>query len=271
MCAIVLWSVLSITQVAGDRPAEVRHDALEAVFERASKQPDLDGAGLVLSSLLSDDRTFHSALLKSMPNDERSVYVLFGGNWGSRAAVNSKDVRRLHQVVVDSVSTTPSLIRQVIRADRYETFLRSRRSSGGAATMNYFPFFSYSTYADDLVESFIETLRKDTSRPAKPVVSLDKFVLVTADEMEVNLLSLWQMLCGACDRMDLIDKATTKTWRGRFPELDKWFNENRPYILWDNSNYCIRIDQDQKELGRSTPRTSRSIPELKPPWMSATR
>jgi hypothetical protein len=92
-------------------------------------------------------------------------------------------------------------------------------------------------------------------------------VLVPADEVEIDLLDIWQMLCGLYDRLDLIDNATTENWRGRFPELDKWFKEHRPYILWDNNESHCRIDKDAKEQGRPTPRASRSIPELKPPWV----
>lgn len=199
--------------------------------------------------------------------DERSVYILFDGNWGSRARVAWKDHKAWHRILVESTSTKPELIRRVIRADRYETYLRTRVDIGGAATINTFPFFSYAADADDLVETFIEVLRKNTARPAKAIISQENKVLVTAEEMEVDLLQIWQLLCGVCDRLDLVDKATTKNWRGRFPELDKWFKENRPYIVWDNSKSCVRIDDEAKESGRSTRRASRSIPELKPPWL----
>ena len=76
------------------------------------------------------------------------------------------------------------------------------------------------------------------------------------------------MLCAVCDRLDLIENATPKNWRDRFARLDKWFQENRPYILWDNEKSCIRIDETAKESGSPTSRTSRSIPELKPTWQS---
>jgi len=261
------FSVLSFMQAAGEGSRQGPGDSLEAVFERASKESNLDGAGSVLSSLVSDESRLRSAFSKSVVLDERSVYILFDGNWGSRARVAWKDHKAWHRILVESTSTKPELIRSVIRADRYETYLRNR-SSGGAATINIFPFFSYSPYADDLVETFIEVLRKTTTRPAKEIVFLDRFVLVTAEEAEVDLLQIWQMLCGACDRLDLMDKATTKNWRGRFPELDNWFKENRPYILWDNIESRIRIDDKAKELGRPTRRASRSIPELKPPWLS---
>jgi hypothetical protein len=93
------------------------------------------------------------------------------------------------------------------------------------------------------VETFIEALRKETKRPAKATL-WGECVLATADEMEVHLLSVWQMLCGVCDRLDLIDKATTKNWRDRFPELHRWFQENRPFVLWDDIRSCMRIDED---------------------------
>ena len=128
--------------------------------------------------------------------------------------------------------------------------------------------------------AYIETLRKETTHPAEPIVSpynelrakgSPSQVRVTAEEMEVNLLDTWQMLCGVCDRLDLIDGATTKTWRGQFRELDQWFQKNRPYVLWDNSVSRIQIDKDAKEVGRPTQRTARYIPELRPPWLSRER
>jgi hypothetical protein len=267
MMRLMFIFTLIVSQVTNEKVAPSAQESLESVFERASREPNLDGAGLILSSLLSDESRIRSALLTSTVMDERTAYVLFGGHWGSRARATWKDGRQLQRTLVDSVSAKPPLIRPVIRADRYETSIRSR-NPGGASTINYFPFFEYSTYADDLVERFIETLRRETNQPAKPVVSLDKFVLLTADEMEVNLLSIWQTLCGACDRLDLIDKVTAKTWRSRFPELDAWFQKNRPYLLWDNGKSCIQIDEDARESGRPTPRVSRLIPELKPPWAS---
>jgi hypothetical protein len=69
----------------------------------------------------------------------------------------------------------------------------------------------------------------------------------------------------------LIDKATTKNWRDRFPELDRWFQENRPFVLWDDVRSCIRIDKDAQEQGRPTPRTSRIVPKLRPPWLPLVR
>jgi len=203
-----------------------------------------------------------------MALDERSIYILFGGDWGSRARVTWKDRVQRHRIVVESVSTKPLLICLVIRADRYKTYFRMR-TNGGAATINFFPFFDSSLYADDLVETYIETLRKDANHPAKELRSIDaSIIFVTAEEMEVNLLSTWQMLCGVCNRLDLIDGATTKNWRSRFHKLDQWFQKNRPYIFWDNNGSRLQVDENAKEEGRPTRRSSRFIPELKPPWLS---
>jgi hypothetical protein len=123
-------------------------------------------------------------------------------------------------------------------------------------------------YVDDLVENFIEALRKQTTHPAEPIETpYNKSIRITAEEMELNYLHTWQMVCGVCNRLDLIDKATTKSWRARFSPLDKWFQSNRPYVSWDNDQSCIRIDEDARSSGHPTPRASRSIPELKPPWL----
>jgi hypothetical protein len=279
MWTLFYLSVLSFMQASDDRRPQDASERLRAVLERASKEPDLDGARLVLSSLLSDEPTIRSVFLTSVVPDERSVYVLFGGQWGSRAGVTWKDGMKRQRILVESVSTKPMLVHSVIRAERYESYFE-RRHPRGAATINSFPFFAYSPYADDLVERYIETLRKETSHPAEPIVSpynelrakgSPSQVLVTAEEMEVNLLDIWQMLCGVCDRLDLIDGATTKTWRGQFRELDQWFQKNRPYVLWDDSVSRIQIDKDAKEVGRPTQRTARFIPELRPPWLSRER
>jgi hypothetical protein len=274
MWTLFYLSVLSFVQASDDRRPQDSSERLSAVLERASKEPDLDGAGLVLSSLLSDEPTIRSVFLTSVVPDERSVYVLFGRQCGSRAGVTWKDGMKRQRILVESVSTKPMLVHSVIRAERYESYFE-RRHPRGAATINSFPFFAYSPYADDLVERYIETLRKETTHRAEPIVSpynelrakgSPPQVLLTAEEMEVNLLDIWQTLCGVCDRLDLIDKATTETWRGRFTELDKWFKESRPYILWDDKESHCRIDAEAKDMGRPTPRTARLIPELKPPW-----
>lgn len=266
----LLLSFLSAMQGVGEGTAQGSRESLEAVLARASRQSDLDGAGLVLASLLSDGATLRAAFLTPAALDERSTYIFFRGDWGRRAKVAWKDCRGRQRIMVESVSAKPELIRSVLRADRYATYIASRRGRG-AATINTFPFFEYSRYADDLVETFIETLGPEVTRPAKAVRSLDGLVLHTADEVEVDLLQTWQMLCGVCGRLDLIDKATTKNWRDRFPELDEWFRRNRPYIVWDDGNSCIRVDEDAKEAARPTPRSSRFLPELKPPWQPGTR
>jgi hypothetical protein len=116
-----------------------------------------------------------------------------------------------------------------------------------------------------MAEYFIEHLRIETRRPPT-AVAFNGHVVVSADDQEVNLLATWQLLCGQCDRLDLVKNTTTKEWRGRFADLDTWFQRNRPFILWDNSGSHIRIDEDAREGENVTMRESRLIPELKPTW-----
>ncbi len=274
-----LVSVLLLMQVAAEQAPRAPRESVQAVFDRASRAPDLDAAAVVLSSLLADDATLRSAYLSSAVLDERSVYILLGGAWGSRVTTTWADGLRRSRILVEAVSTRPALIGSIIRADRYSTYIRGGRPQG-AATINYFTFFEKSRYADDLMEKSIESLRGETTHPAKAIESpynelrpkaMLPLILVTAEDVEVNLLHSWQLICGVCDRLDLIDKATTKNWRDRFPELDRWFQVNRPYILWDDGKSCIRVDEEAKETGRATPRESRSIPALRPPWLPRAR
>ncbi len=135
------------------------------------------------------------------------------------------------------------------------------------------PFFE-ETYADNLVEYNVEHLRRDAAHPAEPVhAEFDPSrIIVTVEDVEVSLLWRWQMVCGMCDRLDLINNSTVRNWRSRFAELDKWFQTNRPYILWDKKSSCIQIDQEAKEFGFPTPRKPRKIPSLSHPgprrWQS---
>jgi hypothetical protein len=272
MCTPLFLYLLALAQIKEEAFRASAPDGLEAIFERASKERDFDGAVLVLSSLLSDESTLRSAFFKSSDLDERSVYILFGGLYGSGAKIGLSDPQ-VHRIMVESISARPALIRPAIRASRYWTYDRKRHPLTGLATINYFPFFSHSEYVDDLLEIFIETLRKETSHPAKDVMHPfnESLVIRTADQVEVNLLGTWQLVCGISDRLDLIDKATTKYWRDRFPQFDTWFCRNRPYFLWDDGKSCVRIDEEAKRLASPTPRKSRSIPELKPSWLSGTR
>ena len=275
-------TVLSLMQAASAATPQVSQKRFDEVLERASKEPDLDRAALILSSLLADESTFRSALTTSLDLDDRSFYILFGSPWSSRAKVIWKDRPQQLRFLVDSISAKPLLIRLVVRTGRYEAYLRSRRrrdrfeffplsrNPSAVATIAHRSFFESSVDADDLVETLIEALRIETTQPAQAVLWGDK-VLVTAEEMEKTFLFLWQTVCGICDRLDLIDKVTTREWRSRFAELDKWFQENRPYVHWDNSKSSIRIDNDAKKLGRPTPRSARAIPELEPPWLPGRR
>ena len=169
MWMTVFLSVLSFTQAPGESTPQVPPDSVEAVLACAAREPDVDEAGLILSSLLFDEATMRSAFSTSAILDERSVYILFGGNWGSLARVDWRDTQRQHRILVESTSTKPVPIRSIIRADRYETYFR-RRHPQGAATINTFPFFSFSPYVDDLAETFIESLRKEIGHPAEALV-----------------------------------------------------------------------------------------------------
>lgn len=263
-----LLGVLSILQGDGVAPPQDPRIRAQAVLGRASKESDIDGAALVLSSLLSDGAALQVALSAPAALDERSVYVLFGGCWGPRAKVAWKDRRAWQRVLVASVSANPELIRAVLRADRYKSYIE-KRNPRGAATINSFPFFAGSAYADDLVERFTESMRRETTHRAEPMRSpYSNAVIITSEEVEEDLLETWQMLCGVCGRLDLIRGATVENWRGRFAELDRWFRQDRPYIAWDDVRACIQVDGDAKEVAHPTPRPSRSIPELKPPWLS---
>jgi hypothetical protein len=261
-------NMLVAMQFVGAGSPQSPPDRLKVALDRASKESDLDEAGLILSSVFSDESILRSAYLTTTPLDERTIFILFGCNWGRRADLTWEERQRRQRILIESVSAKPELIRWVLRADRYETY-HEKRHPYGAATINSFPFFSYSSYTDDLVETLMEPLRKDVTHPATAIKSVDGVVLLTAEDVEWNLLASWQLLCGVCDRLDLIDKVTTKNWRERFSDLDRWFQRNRPYILWDDDKSCIRLDEEAKENGRPTRRKSRSIPELKPSWQSA--
>jgi hypothetical protein len=281
MTMLALFPLVCLSTVADD-PAvgalQTVPGAPSAIFERAARQPDLDEAGLVLSSLLSDDSAIRSAFLSSAVPDERSRYVLFSGDWGTRATVTWKDRQRLLRISVESISAKPALVRFAVRAGRYSTYFGVRSPWIGSSTIGpSTTFFEWSPYADDLVELSIEGLRKETDHPAKPLLdphalmqrSRPPRILRSAEEEEIILLASWQIACGLCDRMDLIEKATTSNWRDRFLRLDRWFRENRPYVVWDESKCCIRIDEDARRLGTPTRRSLRSIPELRPPWLPA--
>ena len=104
-----------------------------AIVERASMASDLDESGLILSSLVKDENKLLLAFLKIEPVD-RTAYILYGGHWGARSDVTWEDRERRQHALVKSVSSKPGLIKFVIRAERYDEFMRSRAKVGGAAT-----------------------------------------------------------------------------------------------------------------------------------------
>jgi hypothetical protein len=263
--------ILSLFLAADSALAGEPPRTLGEMFDRASREADIKQASSLLASFLIDDARIRSAFSTTRVLDERMVYLLYGVGWRAAGANIpheewARDWRRRIRILVETVSTKPILIRSVIRADRYEASIR-RHVSYPAHTWR--PFFG-EPYADDLVEYNVEHLRRDAAHPAEPIhAEFDSSrIAVTAEDVEVSLLWQWQMLCGVCDRLDLIDKSTIKNWRSRFAELDRWFQTNRPYILWDKKSSCIRVDQEAKEFGDATPRKPRKIRELKPPWPS---
>jgi hypothetical protein len=259
--------VLLVAQVAGGHSGGSSRDLARIVLERASKEANLDQAGLVLSSLLADEATIRSAFAAAGALDDRSNYILFGGNWGPLANVSRRQRVLWSQALTESVSARPDLIRPVLRAGRLEAYLTARFRRGSESGI---PFFSTSRYADDVAEFFVERLRKESSQPPRAIL-LYNHVVETAEEHETQLLANWQMLCGLCDRLDLVAKSTTKNWRDRFPDLGKWFHENRPFVTWNETKSCMIIDHEAKEWGAATERSSRSIPDLKPSWLNEER
>jgi hypothetical protein len=249
------WVLLLSPFCAEARP-QAPDGNVEAALERASKAPNCDAVRAVLASALTDDAHIRSAYLTGRPLDERTAFVLFSGGWRSGDRVVPAEERsRRRRVLLEVVSTKPELIRSLSRADRYATAIVVRDPL--PPSMPH-PFFWGVEYADDLVEWWIEKLRQYASKPAD--------IADSAGEWEVALLWKWQMLCGVCDRLDLIDKSTTKNWRGRFRNLEKWFQSNRPFVEWDEARSCLRIDEEGKHDALPTERASRRIPELKPPW-----
>ena len=207
MALPVLFALLLAAQVSGERSDHRR--SVEAVLDRASKERDLDGAGVVLSALLSDESRLRRGFLDVCRLGRASSYILFAGNWGSVADVTWTDRRRWQRIRVESASVTPAMIRSLIRADRYESYF-DRRRPRGAATINIFPLFSGASFADDLVEEYVEHLMAESAKPATAIEfplrgkRADPLIMVTADEVEQDLLCTWQMICGVCDRLDLI-------------------------------------------------------------------
>jgi hypothetical protein len=248
--------VLLLLPFCGEARPQAPDDKVEAALERASKAPDCDAVRAVLALALTDDAHIRSAYMTARPLDERTAFVLFCGGWrsGDRPSPGKEHSRR-RRLLVEAISTKPVLIRSVIRADRYATWIVVRNPRP-ASIPN--PFSWGIEYADDLVEWWIEQLRQYIPKPAD--------ILVPDEEMEEAILWHWQMLCGVCGRLDLIDKSTVKNWRGRYPTLEKWFQANRPFVKWDEARSCLRIDEESKHDALPTERTSRRIPELKPPW-----
>ena len=214
--------------------------------------------------MLVDESKARSAFLTTVKMDERSVYLLFAGPWSSYPNVSYAQGNRLQRVLAESISSKPTLIGSVIRAERYRASLSRHIPQG---SVHFFPFFSHSTYSDDLVEFFIESLRDSVDGPAKDLKSPLENSIAVPRETEVDLVRTWQLVCGVCGRLDLIDGVTSKNWRRRFPELDKWFSRNRPFLRWDNASSCMRIDEEAKKDATATRRSQRTIPELKPPWI----
>jgi hypothetical protein len=110
-------SALLLGQVGPESSTRGPGDRLQTVLELASKEADPDGAGLVLSSLLVDEATMRSVISTAAVSNERSVYILFGGNWGRRATVPRDKAAEWSRAMVESVTAKPPLIHSVIRAD----------------------------------------------------------------------------------------------------------------------------------------------------------
>ncbi len=81
MRLLLLFCASTLVEASAVSAPQSTRGTPDAVFEAAAKEPDIEGAGLVLSSLLSDESTIRSAFLSSVVPDERSLYVLFGSLW----------------------------------------------------------------------------------------------------------------------------------------------------------------------------------------------
>jgi len=122
----LFFVALSFLQAAGAGTPQGQHRNLQAALARASKEADLNRAGSILWSSFTDEAAIRSALLTSEALDERSIFILFGGHWGSHARVPVKNRPHWQRIVVGAVATKPTLIRSVIRAERYDIHLRNR-------------------------------------------------------------------------------------------------------------------------------------------------
>ena len=115
MCTSFFVTVLSFIPAVGDGTAQNPPDNLAAVIERALKVSNLNRAASILWSYLSDESTIRSAFLTSEALDERTVYILFGGHWGSYSEIGVRNRPHCERILVDAITTKPMLVRLVIR------------------------------------------------------------------------------------------------------------------------------------------------------------
>lgn len=247
--------------------------AIQDSLQRAAHAPVYDDAAAILFATCDTSERMRNAALSEDFIDERNLYIVLGLHWGSQIE-STRELQNDRRIDLSkAISDKPELIHDVLRAERYESYLYSHAKYGhGAATINFYPFFSRSSYADDLAEIYIESLRHAAHSPKQAIMHphAPNRVMISEEEHELGLLEIWQRTCGLTGQLELIKDSQAQEWRTRFELLDAWFKINRPYSVWDNESCSIRADSGLRKFGKPTNRKQRFIPELAPPWDTAT-
>jgi hypothetical protein len=269
VAAIAIWQLQTLISNASD-PQTVIQDSLQ----RAAQAQIFDDAAAILSATCNTSARMREAALAANLIDERNLYIILGLQWGSQIKLTKEYQNDRRMDLTKTIAERPELIHDVLRAERYESYIYSHTTyAHGAAGINFYPFFSRSNYADDLTEIYIESLRHEAQRPKHAIMHphAQNLVMLSEEEHELGLLEIWQRTCGLTGQIELIKGCNGEQWRSRFEILDKWFKINRPYSAWDNASNSIRVDSDLKKLGKPTNRVQRLIPELVPPWDTASQ
>ncbi len=269
VAVIAILQLDTVISTASD-PQTVIQDSLQ----RAAQARMYDDAAAILSATCNTSARMREAALTANLIDERNLYIILGLQWGSQTKLTREYPNDRRMDLAKTIAERPDLIHGVLRAERYASYIYSHSEySHGAATINFYPFFSRSIYADDLAEIYIESLRSEAQRPKHAITHphAPNLVMISEEEHELGLLEIWQRACGLTGQLELIKDCNGERWRSRFEILDKWFKINRPYSVWDNASSSIRVDSNRKGSGRPKKREERLIPELVPPWDTASQ
>lgn len=246
------FAAVGRTCLAADR------EEIQQLLDSAATQKDFAAAAEILAPLFRDPEVLRAAYSMLYGRRDLAAYVLLDTAWLPKDPYPPLSL--WGATLAETIAAEPRFVRDVLRVYRHRMHYPRGHMTGQG-----WPYFAPTLLHDGIIHHHLDSLRDDVN--VAPHAIIDPRTgkpLLTKNEREWHLLYTWQLTAGLSGRLDLVKGSVAGNWRGRFEDLDKWYNANRRFLRWNENLTCFEVDADRKANGTVSPKEDRQIPDPGP-------